>query len=420
MYIKFYLKRPNADRESVLFVRITYSKTSLKYYISEKIAPKYWDSVKQRAKSVYPEKLEFNSRLKSIETDIGTIYSNYLLNNNNKQPTEKKFREILDQKLKPTSIEKNSNLFAYYDSFINKMKTAEVNVNGVKYKPSTIQIYQNTLNRLKAFEKDKKRKIDFNSIDMIFYREFTGYLTAKLKLAPNTIGKDIKTIKAIMSSALEDELHDNYKFKSKKFKTIKSETEDIYLNEIELAEIEELDLNPTLNRVRDLFLIGCYTGLRYSDFTNLSSANIQGNFLKVDQVKKGVNKDAKIVLVPILEGLKRVMDRHDGGFPLPMSNQKMNIYLKELCEKVKLLQKEVSIKSIKGGVEEHNNFPKYKLVSTHTARRSFATNQYHSGLGVITIMNITGHKTERDFLRYIKATPIEHAEKMRTHNLKAV
>jgi len=97
----------------------------------------------------------------------------------------------------------------------------------------------------------------------------------------------------------------------------------------------------------------------------------------------------------------------------------MNDYLKVICEKVECLKVSVETEYVKGGVEVFEDKMKWELVTTHTARRSFATNVYKSGFPAISLMKITGHRTEKAFLLYIKVTPEENAQKLLSHwNLK--
>lgn len=92
----------------------------------------------------------------------------------------------------------------------------------------------------------------------------------------------------------------------------------------------------------------------------------------------------------------------------------MNLYLKELVAKAEINEL-VETTITKGGKIEKNTLPKSQLVSTHTARRSFATNLYLANVPSISIMKITGHRTESSFLRYIRVSQKENADKLLTH-----
>jgi integrase len=186
-----------------------------------------------------------------------------------------------------------------------------------------------------------------------------------------------------------------------------------------LDEIFKLDLSndPRLERVRDLFIVGCFTGLRFSDFTNIQEGDIQGDLIKIR-----TKKTDETVVIPIHRTVRLVMEKYKGKYPnsLPpaMCNVKTNKYVKEIGKMLPSLHVNVQTRKTKGGVLTILNNKKYELMVTHTARRSFATNLYKSGLPSITIMKITGHRTERAFMTYIKTTPNENALLLRKHWLK--
>ena len=223
-----------------------------------------------------------------------------------------------------------------------------------------------------------------------------------------------------MNEATERGINTNLAFRSRYFAKPSEESENIYLTESEIKEIGAIDLssNRKLESVRDLFLIGCHTGLRYSDYSILKPENIKEGFIETTQQKTG----AKIV-VPIHTVVERIIKKYKGQLPKSISNQKTNDYLKELGKLedkkgkklLPCLNEIVSKTFTKGGVKLIESYQKWELLSSHTARRSFATNEYLAGTPTITIMAITGHKTEKAFLKYIKLTPNEHAKLLKIH-----
>ena len=109
-----------------------------------------------------------------------------------------------------------------------------------------------------------------------------------------------------------------------------------------------------------------------------------------------------------------MLRKYDGALPRSISNQKMNDYLKEVCQLAGIDSKESKAQT-KGGKRITKTFEKWQMVSTHTARRSFATNMYLLGIPALTIMQITGHRTEKAFMRYIKLDREQHAKVMALH-----
>jgi integrase len=163
-----------------------------------------------------------------------------------------------------------------------------------------------------------------------------------------------------------------------------------------------------LAKARDLFLIGCWTGLRVSDYTELTKANIWGGFIHVRQTK---TKDP--VTIPIHPVTQAILEKYDFNLP-KISQQKLNDYIKKVGEAAGI-DELTSTTFTKAGIKQTTTKPKCEWVTTHTGRRSFATNLYLSGFPSLHIMKITGHRTERAFMKYIRVTNEQSAEKLRQH-----
>jgi site-specific recombinase XerD len=154
-------------------------------------------------------------------------------------------------------------------------------------------------------------------------------------------------------------------------------------------------------------LIGCYTGQRVSDFNGLDSKDIYVND-GVQMVKIKQRKVRKTTVdCPITVEMKEIMNRYNGEFPPKMNEQYINRYIKQVAKKIGLVE-EIKCISTKGGIEIAERIPKYKLVSTHTARRSFCTNLFKKGINIDYIMHFSGHKGAKEFYKYIR---IEKEEK---------
>jgi integrase len=359
---------------------------------------------KIRNKAEFTGKNEFEKKLRELKNHVFNEFS--LLS---EPPTKQWLIDTIDKKLNPESYKsREHNLFSFIQEFIDKAPT-RITKTGRPVCYKQIREYNRTFYYLKKFAVAEQRKIDFKDVDLNFYYDFVEYLQS-LKLAQNTIGKKIQTLKIFLNSASDRNLNVNRQFKSHRFMAISEESESIYLNETELEKIYNLDLseNERLDRVRDLFLIGCWTGLRFSDWNKVTPENIKDGFLELKQQKTG-----GAVVIPLHSVVTQIIKKHNGELPELISSQKTNDYLKEVAQKAGI--KETVHKSItRGGIKVSKAYKKYELVTTHTGRRSFSTNLYRAGLDTLTIMQITGHKTEQAFLKYIKVTPREHAEKLRT------
>ena len=283
-----------------------------------------------------------------------------------------------------------------------------------RFQPATLKSMRNFVARFREYQEVKRRKIDFNDIDRDFYNDFVNFFIRK-DFSPNTIGRNIKYLKGFMRAAKEEGLHNNSATEHKDFTSFKTEVQEIYLTDAELKTLYELDLSqqPTLDITRDIFLVGCYTAQRYSDYSAISEKNIRrmaGGIYVIDLTQR---KTGERVIIPVRPELAVILEKY--GFNLPHTyEQKINARIKEVCQ-LAGIDELVTIHSIRGGKNVSETFPKYKLVKTHTARRSGATNMYLAGIPTIDIMKLTGHKTESEFLKYIKVTKEETAHKLLLH-----
>ncbi len=421
MKVNFYLKNPTGDYETWIYCSISYSGKRLKVYTTKKIHPKYWNPNTQKARQSLSGYSTFNQWLKNVDLYASKIEMDWKDQKSNEKeippiPTEilkQKLRKYLSQETKQEREEKEKSTFwGYYDTFLQRMEngTRVHTEKGTPLAKGTIFQFHNLKRHLQKFEKSTGRKITFEIIDLVFYKKFVDHLTMKLKLGPNTIGKLITNLKVFMREAFEDGLTTNNKFTHRKFKSINFTSDTVYLNLSEIREMQSLDLTtaPRLDRVRDMFIIGCYTGLRFGDIISIRQGNIDNGMITLTQAKTN-----NVVIIPFGEDVKKILEKY-GNNIRKISNQKYNDYLSLVCEKCELLQKDISIKQIAGGKEITVTGPKHKFISSHTARRSFATNETAAGdLDRGEIMALTGHKTEKAFSKYIREKPEETAKRIK-------
>jgi integrase len=401
---KFVLKDPKADKETLVYLIFRFNNERLKYSTGEKIDPKFWSATKQRAKEIkdfktYPE---FNQYLKHIDNSVNACYLSLKSNAEVELITPELLKEELKKALNQTT-ERKITLFKFIEDYIKQITPLR--------KKGSVEVYQSTLNVLKGYATYKKVRVDFDTINLNFYNDFSEYVSKKLMRMKNTEGKYIKTLKSFLTEATERGLNTNLEYKSKRFKVVKETADTIYLTLDELQKIKNLNLSEKLHfdRIRDLFLVGCYTGLRFSDFSKIKPENIIDNTIVITTAKT----DEKVV-IPLNPVVREIISKYDGGLPREISNQKMNTYLKDIVQLAEVDTLTMQRKT-KGNKTVKESLPKYKLVSTHTARRSFATNAFKSGVPAISIMKITGHKTEKAFMAYIKISQEENAKILAMH-----
>ena len=182
----------------------------------------------------------------------------------------------------------------------------------------------------------------------------------------------------------------------------------------ELEAIYKLDLSNerTLDRARDLFLIGAYTGLRVSDFSVLNKTHFKekNGFTFLEMENK---KTRTMVAIPLNSHVKSIINKYGGNPPNNMSEQQINKAIKIVGEKAKLADM-ATVSKIIAGKKITETVPKYKLIKNHTARRSFCTNAYlhKDKMDIVEIMSLSGHKTLNSFLKYVRADHLQKAQNL--------
>lgn len=271
----------------------------------------------------------------------------------------------------------------------------------------TIQHYKTTLSKVQGFENHTKTKLRHENINLEFYRNFVDYCRNIENLNNNSIGSYISHFKLWCKNIELEGLPINPQYKHSEFMAVSNKTKDTYLNEVEIDQIYNFDFGKSerLDNARDLFIIGLRTGLRISDFLRLKEINLNKGFIEIETAKTG-----EPVIIPLHSQIKAILEKRNGKLPYTISDQKFNLYIKEICKMVGIDEPTEGAKiNPKTKRKETGVYPKYELISSHTCRRSFASNLYGK-LPNMVIMAITGHQTESVFLKYIKITKKEHAK----------
>lgn len=285
-----------------------------------------------------------------------------------------------------------------------------------KVAKATVNVFHETLRYLEAFEIHRKEKITFESFNYDFYDELVEFLTYEYisyryknlqGLKVNTIGKTIKHLRLFLNDRMRRRIIPHIDISM--FKTMEEQADAIYLNMQEIEMIFEIDLshNPVLEQHRNLFVLGCYTGLRFSDFSVIRSNDIRNNMLYKKQ-----QKSDHWVIIPLREHAQHILqNKFKDGVP-EISNTEFNDSLKQIG-KLAELNEPIKFSHKKGNRKIVVCKPKYEWITSHTCRRSFCTNEFMAGTPVELIMKISGHKSLKDFYKYIKVSPEEAAEKIK-------
>ena len=428
MKVNFFIVKSKSETSNI-YVRFTDSKRNDQKAKTD-IFVKFtnWSKVKQQVKNNTdtPERDKINATLRNIE--------NYLLEQHNTDIIEQKFISStwLKEQIKNFfgRADKKELHTIYFVDWIQKfIDESPIRLyQGEPVKKRTIQHYVTTKYKLDNYEKHFNTKLRFQDIGLEFYRNFLFYCQNIEKINNNTIGGYVTNIKKWCKIIDIEGLPINQQYRHSEFSTISNKTKDVYLTEDEINTVFNHDFSHSerLDNVRDNFIIGLRTGLRISDFMQLKKINIIDGNIEIETVKTSYP-----VVIPLHQQIKEILLKRNGNLPNQISDAKFNEYVKEVCkeagftqmvEGAKMINKKddknffpnVAIISKNKNRKEFGTYPKHELITSHSCRRSFASNLY-GNLPNMTIMAITGHKTESQFLKYIKITPKENAEKLKNH-----
>ncbi len=344
------------------------------------------------------------------------------------------------EKFAPIEVKPHT-LFSFITQFIQDAPNRVSKKTGSLIAPKAVIQYQISFDYLKAFADHKKKKdFEFSEMNKDFYNQYIKFLQSK-KLASNTIGAKVKHLKLWLNEAPSVGIYDKVDIQ-KSFKVFKESSYNVALDEVEIQKLFDLDFSTTtsdavtkytqllkndkkmttykietLDAVRDSFLLECWTGCRYSDIDKITKENIQATgLLKYTQQKTGSE-----VFVPLHHITKAILEKYNYTPPKPVSNQRFNDIIKIVCRIADIGKSDKGevIKEIKeitiGGKKQVSYLEKWEMVSSHTGRRSMATNCFRMGMPTITLMAITGHSNPNSLLKYIKVGKEEHAKIMADH-----
>ncbi|GGD28834.1 tyrosine-type recombinase/integrase [Flavobacterium orientale] len=407
--LKYFIK--GNSNISTIYLRLVQGRNvDLKKSTSLLINSNYWNNKKGEIRQI----AEFENKL-NLKNDLNDL-SNHVLNSFNNCYANGVLinSEWLNDTIKSffnQSEDVDFNYFVDYAEYFHtnlKNKVQKTGVTGVTI--ATEKKYRTIINKVKDFEKYKKKKVKLIDIGLKFHKDFIHFLHDVQQLNFNTTGKYLVFVKTICLDAKKYGLKINPDIEKEDFRPTKEKVSFITLNEDEIQTIFNHDFKktPYLENARNWLIIGVWTGARVSDLLKFTKKNVSNGFIEYTAIKT----NQKIVL-PLHPQVKEILERLNGEFPKQISNQKFNDYIKLVCqdakiENVVLGAKQTKIKE-KVWRKTKGEFKKYELVSTHICRRSFATNHYGK-LPTPVIMAVTGHTTEAQFLKYVGKTAKDNAD----------
>lgn len=393
--VKFTLSesRKNKVGQCPIYLRFYHSNTELVYPTGERCLPEQWDSDKMKFRRSLPGYQQANEFLQLLRERLQTHYRK--LRTDGKPITNDSLRNGLNQQKSPTS---QADLAQQYEAYIAHCRKHA-------YKDNTLKSMGATLSRLRRWQRATGKQFsshytneEHNSLLEFLYAE---------GLHPNSVGTVCKHLVTFFNYLRESSqrLHE----KHAKITKESIDSERTWLNESELEKLAAAELPESLGKVRDAFLFQCYTGLRYSDLRRVSASNIQPRsgyevitLIAEKSVSRRVGK-SRTVEVPILPQAKRIINSYAGRSRLlPVySNQRMNDYIKEACEAAGI-NTLIETLVMEGGKLVVKRLAKYKLVSTHVARHTYATLSLVKGVPLEVVSKALGHSRLQTTMIYAK------------------
>ncbi len=399
MNYSFKLKEPKSDKDTLIYFTSFFNDEgkSFIYSTGEKINPKEWDFKNKRPINLAGRKKDADIR-RSIDTQLSR-YANLFKEVTTQRKlvrealTIDQIREEFNSEFKKISNRSND-FFTIYDRFISEKKNDKTDqANSI----STIRRYEYNKTLLEGFQTKSGYALRFNTINKKFYNTFIHYCVEEKEHSANTLSRNIGLFKTFMFWAMANKYTYNDEFK-KFIKVKRFATDEIALTLDDVENIYNYDLkeNKKLIRVRDLFVFGCSSGMRYSNYSTVRKKDIVNGFIKVmDQKDK-----SKSLSIPLNRYSNEILEKYDYQLP-QISNQKFNDYIKDLFEEMEY--KDLIKKTMKYGNEiVETESPFYKRVSSHTARRSFITIMKNKNVPDKIIMSYTGHKSLEIFNNYYR------------------
>ena len=419
MAVSFSLARPKAIRSSIR-VKVSVSGVSIFLYTGRSIETCHWDNKKCFVRSYVGRTTTSRiiMRLKELEVAMLEVVDEY----KNGKPKisflqlQEKLQALIDNPL--TKFNKNAangvinqeTLTGFAEQFIADCESGvRLSPKRQKLKASAISSYRTTLGLLTKFQTNCDNVLYLNDFNQQDIDRFSDFMIIEEEYAMNTHSKVMMDTMQFFKYALKLKKIPPAKLVELEFDTRREDTDSIYLTESEILELMKVSdfESPIHEYVRDVFVIGCFTGMRFSDYSVIDPTSIRNNRLEIVQKKTG-NK----VTIPIHPEVVKILEKYNYLLPQVPPNNEFNRIIKIVGEKLPSLHTPFTKQITYGRELKELVALKYTYLQTHTARRSFCSNEYLKGTDPMIIMAISGHKSHKSFIRYIKVSGDEFAAKL--------
>jgi integrase len=358
------------------------------------VSPSTWEKKKERSKVRHINThLDFISETAKAFIDARMDSSTI---------SRKELKEFIKSKMRDEAGEAQArridaqDIWVIWADLINTSKNSK----GEPTSQGTKKQKKQTMNLVKLYATEKRLALTLQDLDIKFYHAFDQWMSER-NLSPNTRGKNHKDIKAILREADDRDIPASKDYTKKSWKVIKTSPESVFLNLLEIKKIFNIPnekLTPEDQIHRDIFVMACFVRARHSDWSKIRPEFVvKENERELLRYKQ--TKTKEIIHVPVHAAVKTIWAKYP-KFPRIISGQKFNDALKRIAEAAELGTCTINGKEVE----------KWTQITTHTARRSFATNAYLSKeMDVKQIMQCTGHKTDESFIIYLKLNGRDYA-----------
>lgn len=403
--LKLRTDRKDIHELTTVYVQVCIDRKTKLYSTGIRIKYENWDENSQRLKKSWGYGYEKHfAKINKRKLYIDSIIDQAVINNTKltfdyvTQELDKLENPLVDEIQEVIVEEKQEEqkpFYEWFEKYINEMDSFQ--------SEEIAKHRRTTLNKLKRFFGYKIP--NFSDIDFKFYSEFRNWLLEEDELANSSVNKQFDYLKGFLRYASKFKLFDVSILND--FDRLKEyETHIVYVTKEELKKLWEHQFtSDRLERVRDLFVFACATGMRESDFSNIKPENVKNGELNFTTIK---THDP--LVIPINSYSGAVLEKYEKILP-KYSQQKFNDYIKEVAQEVGLDTPEQVI-TYRKGVRIETTVPKYELITSHTARRTFITQCIMRGMPIPIIRSMTGHKDLKSFQKYIKITDTDKRKEM--------
>lgn len=381
------------DGKTMVYIQYTFDRKILRIKTGERVNPNHFTDGRI-TKGYGKDYKDANANIEIVRSKVDKLIRE--ANYGDSQPTVS-YIKFKYEGIQDTKSEKSKDLLQHLKEYI-KLKEHDYTFNSLKD-------YKTLLTHLTAFKESTKYSLRLSNINNVFFSKFSQFLferkiirkgneEVESRLMTNTVAKQFKILKVVMNWLTMAEKNDNLAFKSFKMREI--ETEVYYLTKQELDTLNNFTCKTkTLENVKNLFILQCSTGLRYSDIANLKPENIEKDSIKFRTIK---TKDP--LIIPLNEYSRNILSKYPDGKIPAISNQKANDYLKEIGKAAKL-NRPIAVSHYYGKQRINKTCPLHEKLSTHVGRKTFVTLSLEFGLRAEVIMKMTGHKDYKTMKKYI-------------------